>query len=96
MIKSVLEEEYKRLNEMESLFRQKLSSLPKGSISIKKINGKEYVYLNYREEGRSRSRYIKQEELGKIQFQILQRKKYENALKEIQEDYKIIKRALRI
>ena len=43
--------------------QKKIESLPKGSITVKKINGKEYEYWQFRENGRQITRRVKGEEL---------------------------------
>ena len=48
IIKSILAEEVERSKQMESLYKKELKALPKGSIQMKKIRGKEYPYLCYR------------------------------------------------
>ena len=62
-----------------------LSTLPKGGITkktIKKSNGKEYVYLflQWTENGKQKSRSLKKEEIEIIQKQLDERKKLERIL----------------
>ena len=45
----VLRKEKKRNESMLQAYMKRLSELPKGSLIIRKINGKEYCYLRYRE-----------------------------------------------
>lgn len=57
--------------------------LPSGGITYKKINGKEYAYYQWREEGKQRSRRTKDEELEELAKQIERRKELQNLIKDI-------------
>lgn len=57
-------------------------SLPQGGITYKKINGKEYAYYQWREDGKQRSRRAKDDELETLMAQIERRKVLEEILKE--------------
>lgn len=58
-----------------------IENLPQGGISYKKINGKEYAYYQWRENGKQRSRRVKDDELELLTNQISQRKELQNILK---------------
>ena len=45
----VLQKERERNEKMQLEYKNKLSKLPKGTLVIRNINGKEYCYLRYRE-----------------------------------------------
>ena len=45
---------YKRIYELEN----EIAALPQGSINMKKIYGKEQPYLQWTENGKSKSKYI--------------------------------------
>lgn len=59
---------------------QELNNLPDGYISIKKINGKEYAYLQYSEGGKLRSKYVKSSELEFVKKQLERRKELEKLI----------------
>lgn len=61
---------------------EQIRSLPKGIITVKHIQGREYEYWQYRENGRQISKRIKGEELETIQAQINERKRLEKILEE--------------
>ncbi len=65
-------------NEIE----RKIDSLPSGSISYKTINGKKYPYLQWREDGKQRGRYVKGEELESLIKAIAERKRLQKLLKD--------------
>ena len=94
ILEEVLLEEYNRILRTEALIRKELQDLPKGYISRKTIKGKEYFYLQFREDGKIRSRYIKREHLQSFQEKIELRKKDESALKELTHSKATIVKAL--
>ena len=75
--------EYKELLASKLEIEQKLSVLPKGYISKKKIGGKQYLYLQTRNGDTIESKYIKAEEVEEITKQLSLRKDYEAQLPEI-------------
>lgn len=69
-------EEYKKL-------KDELDSLPTGGITYKKINGKEYAYYQWRENGKQHARRAKDDELPFLTIQIERRRELENLMKGI-------------
>ena len=67
------------MKDIKSLLLE-LESLPKGYISKKTIHGKEYFYLQYVENKRIVSKYIKEENLDSIKKALSKRKEIENEL----------------
>ncbi|MDD6640415.1 MAG: AAA family ATPase [Erysipelotrichaceae bacterium] len=57
--------------------------MPQGSINIKKINGKEQPYLQWTENGKSKSKYIKKNEREEIFASVERRKQLQEELREI-------------
>ena len=66
----------------EALERQ-IALLPAGSITKKKVNGREYFYHRWTEEKKRREKYIPADELSDFQKKIEKRKVLERELKEI-------------
>ena len=64
-----------------STILNEIENLPQGGISYKKINGKEYAYYQWRENGKQRSRRVKDDELELLTNQISRRKELQNILK---------------
>ena len=60
-----------------------IATLPSGGITYKKINGKEYAYYQWREDGKQRSRRTKDEELEELSGQIERRKELQSLIKDI-------------
>lgn len=69
-------------NEEYSKIIAEIETLPSGGITYKKINGKEYAYYQWREDGKQHSRRTKDEELEELTRQIERRKELQNLLKE--------------
>ena len=69
-------EEYRKL-------KDEYDSLPTGGITYKKINGKEYAYYQWRENGKQHSRRAKDEELPFLTIQIQRRREIETLMKGI-------------
>lgn len=70
-------------NEEYTKIITEIETLPIGGITYKKINGKEYAYYQWREDGKQRSRRIKDEELERLSRQIERRKELQNLIKDI-------------
>ncbi|MBP5270926.1 MAG: AAA family ATPase [Clostridia bacterium] len=64
--------------------REELEALPKGYISNKNIGGKVRHYLQWSENGKVRSRYIKESEYEEIRAQIERRKRLAALLKTLE------------
>ena len=69
----------KRIIELEN----ELAILPQGSINIKKIKGKEQPYLQWTENGKSKSKYIKKDEREEIFAGVERRKQLQEELREL-------------
>lgn len=97
IIKNVLEEELERLEKMQKVYEEKITSLPKGVIRIKLIQNKCYPYLMFREGSKVKTKYLKlkEEEIQELREKIEQRKKHEQTLKEIKKDIELIKKVIK-
>ena len=69
----------KRIVELEN----EIAILPQGSINIKKIKGKEQPYLQWTENGKSKSKYIKKDEREQILAGVERRKQLQDELREL-------------
>lgn len=69
----------RRILELEN----EIALLPQGSINIKKINGKEQPYLQWTENGKSKSQYIKKNEREKVFAEVARRKELQEELREL-------------
>ncbi|MDO4939011.1 MAG: hypothetical protein Q4E54_03520 [Lachnospiraceae bacterium] len=75
------------LKKIKSL-EEEISGYPVGSISRKIINGKERYYHQWYELGRTKSRYLKQDEVEEFRKNIEMRKKAEIELKTLKKKVK--------
>ena len=73
--------------ELIRLLEERIENLPKGYISKKNINGKVQHYLQWKENGKVKSKYIRDEELEELQGQIEERKRLQSRLKEKKAKY---------
>ena len=97
-LKSVLQEEYERLKALLEKYNDEISALPHGSISIKKRNQKEYVYLAYRKKGNVKFEYIgsiSSEKSINVVKKVKLRKGYEVKLKQVRKDLKEIEKVIK-
>ncbi len=98
VLRGVLNEESERLKSLSSFYHNGIRELPKGYIAVKRINGRKYVYLSFREKDRVRSKYIgkpSSDKAKQLKKQIERRKDYEAKLKAVKENLGEIKRLLR-
>lgn len=72
------------VNDRIKVLQEEISQLPKGYISQKNIQGKTRYYLQWSENGKKKSKYIKDGELEHLREQIEQRKALQEELKELQ------------
>ena len=96
-LKSVLQEEYERLKALLQKFNDEISALPHGSISIKKRNQKEYVYLAYRKKENVKFEYIgsiSSEKSKNVVKKVKLRKGYEIKLKQVRKDLEEIEKVI--
>ncbi|MBO4682835.1 MAG: HipA domain-containing protein [Bacilli bacterium] len=60
-----------------------IESLPSGYISKKNIHGKDYFYLQYKNNGKLVSKYIKEDDLEKLKEDLKRREEIENEIKSL-------------
>lgn len=64
--------------------KEEISRLPIGNVTYKKINGKRYPYYQWSENGKQKSRIVKEDELKDLIEKIHQKKELEKILREEQ------------
>jgi len=86
----IVAESQKNLQLKEEL-KNNISRLPRGIVKERKVNGKTYYYLAYRENRKVVNKYIGDNSLKakKISKLVKERKAFENHLKQLQKDWKI-------
>lgn len=88
----MLIEEKQRNLQMQQSCNAEINKLPKGSISIKKSGKNDYCYLKYRKNDKFISVYVGRcdKKLTEIKNQVEKRRYFENLLRELKVEYKII------
>lgn len=97
-IQNIMQEEHQRLKALYKKYIDKIESLPKGTLSIKKRNKREYLYLAKRRNGKVRFDYIgpvDSEKACTIMEQVKRRKDYEVKLKQVKTDLEEIEKVVR-
>ena len=87
----VLERERLRNEKMRLSYQRRISELPRGSLSIRELNGRKYCYLRYRDGKRVIQKYagtIEQE--AAIQAQLRERTHLEELIAMLDEENKRI------
>ena len=69
----------KRIDELE----REIALLPQGSITVKRINDKEYYYHRINEKGKRRETYVDFDKVDELRAQVEKRKALAKALKEL-------------
>lgn len=96
-VKNIMQEEHRRLQALYHKYSKEISVLPKGTISIKKRNQNEYLYLAHRRGGKLKFDYIGSVDSGKarkIMAQVKVRKEFELKLKQVKGDLKEIEKVI--
>ena len=96
-VKSSLIDDYKRLENMASIYKRRIAELPKGSVHIKHIGGNDYCYLFFREGNKVVSKYIGGaggDEASRLSSLISQRKQYASQLKRVDCELRDLKIAI--
>ena len=98
IIRGILEEELKRLEELSVFYKEKIEKIPRGSISAKERGGNRYIYLARREGKKVIFDYVGKdvpEIRDALNENIRPRKEYQAKLRQVRENIKVVKRALR-
>jgi len=98
VIKSVLKEELDNSLKMQKNYKRLLTKLPKGALVKKKIKGREYFYLVFREEGKVKFVYKgnpDEKEVEKYKQAKEYRAKYRKLLSELNHQIHFLKGILR-
>ena len=100
-MQSIILNEYRDLVQRKADIESALDTLPQGYISVKKINGKTYRYLQRRTGGKVVSKYLKADEADEVATLLEQRKRFEaelpqicNRMREIEQAAAVLSREL--
>ena len=95
IIRGILREELDRSQRMEALYLKELESMPKGSLQVKVIRGREYLYRCFRDGKKVKSVFVPRDEAEKIGEGIQRRREIESSLKRLRADRELARKALR-
>ena len=101
MVKDILREELKTAKEKLDFYQAGLRELPRGSLRIKVIKGREYFYLKYRDGLKTKTDYIGKlpdnaDAIENLKLNIEKRKRFEKNIKTVSEEIKYLERALNV
>ena len=89
----VLEREKQRNENMRIMYEQRITELPRGSLLIRELNGKQYCYLRYRDGKKVIQKYAGTiEQAENIRAKIDERKHLLELLEMLEEENKRIKK----
>ena len=94
LILSTILQEKERIDRMLAKYQEELETLPKGTISEKKVKQSTYFYLKYREGKKVISRYIPQKDVDAVREQVEKRRHIETMIRSLQEERAIAEKAL--
>ena len=94
LILSTILQEKERIDRMLAKYQEQLGSLPKGTVSEKKVRQSTYFYLKYREGKKVISRYIPQKDVDAVREQVEKRRHIETMIRSLQEERAIAEKAL--
>ena len=94
MILSTILQEKERIDRMLTKYQEELETLPKGTISEKKVRQSTYFYLKYREGKKVISRYIHKKNVEAVREQVEKRRHIETMIRSLQEERAIAEKAL--
>lgn len=94
VLKDNLKEELERSNLQEQMALDVLEKSPKGYLVKKKINDKTYYYIQWRENNKIKSKYVRKNQEQEIKVLFAQKKGAKKLLKIARYNKKMLERAL--
>ena len=94
VLKDNLREELERSNLQEQMALDTLEKSPKGYLVKKKINNKIYYYIQWRENSKIKSKYVRKDQEQEIKVLFAQKKGAKKLLKIARYNKKMLERAL--
>lgn len=88
--------EYVALLYRQANTRQKMQAIPKGYVTIKKISGKEYHYLQYTFLGKKKSEYLRETEVEAVRNKLAGRTSLQKELDDNNANLDRLERAAKI
>ncbi len=98
VVKSVLEEELQRLLILKDRYQEKMKEYPPGYLLKRKMRGRVYYYLSYREGAKIRQRYLgplEPEKLKSYKDLIKRKKELQKQFSEVKKNIAYLERLLK-
>ncbi len=94
LLLNLILQEKQRIDYMLERYQEELAELPKGTIAEKKVNGKTYFYLKYRDGRKVVSQYVSKRNLEDLQKKLEKRKHIEAMIQSLEEEKRIAVKVL--
>jgi hypothetical protein len=88
ILSEILKEEHERILLTISAFEREAALLPKGHIAVKHIKNRDYFYLQWRDGSKTRSKYIKKDDLDELRAQVERRNYLVKSIREMRRSEK--------
>lgn len=98
VVKSVLQEELKRVKSLRKKYEEKLARLPPGYLLKRGSPGREYYYLSYRDGEKIKQDYLgklSKDEVRKYKEQMKLKKQIRQQIKEVKQNIRYLERLLK-
>ena len=98
LLEKIVQQEKSRIENMISLYTEELSSMPRGTLVKKNINGKEYYYMQYRDGKKFISKYVgnSEDKLSELRLQLERRHQIEAMLKNLKSEYSLAQKYMEV
>lgn len=98
LLEKIVQQEKSRIENMILLYTEELSSLPRGSLVKKTINGKEYFYIQYRSGKKCVSKYVgnSEDKLSELKAQLERRHQIETLLKNLKREHSLAQKYMEV
>ena len=94
MILTTIAQEKKRIEYMLTKYKEEYDSLPKGTVSEKKVGENTYFYLKYRDGKKVISKYVSKAQIDELRKRLEKRKHIEAMMASLQEELQIANKIL--
>lgn len=88
--------EYTQLLAQETALQQEINRIPKGYLVTKKIDSKDYLYLQYNAQGKKKSEYVRKEDWTRVKAAIARRDPAKEEMEALRREQIRLERAARI
>lgn len=92
ILKNILKESLDYYQDLDRRYQERLKELPRGSVLKRRIAGREYFYLIYRDGRRVVSKYLGKAEPEKILKGIAERRQIKGQMKDVAENLRMLGR----